>query len=315
MVVASPRIPLAPAIAELAAGCSATEGCTARPAPLVVRRLVVGLAVAVFLVACSGSAHTSSGSTSATAPGATAASPGAPSSVELTVFAAASLKTAFTKLGAAFEAAHPGVTVVFSFDASSTLRTQIEQGAPADVFASADEQNPAALVGGGLAIGPPTPFAANALAIIVPVGNPAQIATPADLARPGVKVVAAGAAVPITKYADQLVANLAAQPGYPAAFVTGVTANVVSQEDNVKGIVTKIELGEGDAGIVYATDAKASAKVQTIPLSAAANVRATYDAVVVRASAHPAQAADFLAFLHGPDGQAILAEFGFLPAP
>jgi molybdate transport system substrate-binding protein len=303
MAVTQSRLPHAATTARLAA------------ARLLVGRPLAGLAAAVFLVACSGSASTFSGSTSAPAPGATAVPSGDQAQVELTVFAAASLKTAFTKLGAAFEAAHPGVTVVFSFDASSTLRTQIEQGAPADVFASADEQNPAALVGAGLAIGPPTPFAANALTIIVPVDNPAQIATPADLARPGVKVVAAGAAVPITKYADQLLANLAAQPGYPAAFVTAVTANVVSREDNVKGIVTKIDLGEGDAGIVYVTDAKASAKVQTIPLPEAANVRATYDAVVVRASAQPVQAADFLALLRSPDGQAILAEFGFLPAP
>jgi molybdate transport system substrate-binding protein len=278
-------------------------------------RLVAGLAVAVVLAACSASVPPSSGSTQPAAPGTSALPSAATPPVELTVFAAASLKTAFTKLGTAFEAAHPGVTVVFSFDASSTLRTQIEQGAPADVFASADEQNPAALVGADLAIGPPTPFAANALTVIVPVGNPARIATPADLARPGVKVVAAGAAVPITKYADQLLVNLATQAGYPSDFVTAVAANVVSREDNVKGIVTKIELGEGDAGIVYVTDAKASAKVQTIPLPEAANVRATYDAVVVRASAHPAQAADFLAFLRGSDGQAILAEFGFLPAP
>lgn len=278
-------------------------------------RLVPGLAAVVFLAACSGSAATSSGSTSAPAPGSIAVDSATPAPVELTVFAAASLNAAFTRLGSAFEAAHPGVTVVFSFDASSVLRTQVEQGAPADVFASADEQNPAALVGAGLAVGPPTSFAANALTVIVPIGNPAKIATPADLARPGVKVVAAGAAVPITRYADQLLVNLAAQPGYPPAFVAAVTANVVSREDNVRGLVTKIELGEGDAGIVYVTDARASTKVETVPLPDGANVRATYDAVVVKASIHPAQAADFLAFLHGVDGQAILAEFGFLPPP
>lgn len=251
----------------------------------------------------------------ATAPGPAAPAVAVAPPVELTVFAAASLKAAFTKLGTAFEAVHPGVTVVFSFDASSALRTQIEQGAPADLFASADERNPAVLVAAGLAIGPPTSFAANVLTVIVPAGNPAKIATPADLARPNVKVVAAGADVPITTYADQLLANLAAQPGYPADFVAAVTANVVSREDNVKGIVTKIELGEGDAGIVYVTDAKASGKVEAVALPDAANVRATYDAIVVRASAHPAQAADFLAFVHGTDGQAILVQFGFLPAP
>ena len=153
------------------------------------------------------------------------------------------------------------------------------------------------------------------LGLIVPAGNPAGIQTPADLAKSGVKVIAAGDTVPITKYANQLVANLAKQPGYPADFVSEYTANIVSKQDNVAAVVAQIELGEGDAGIVYVTDAKTSTKVATIAVPAAANVPATYSGVVVKASANPAAAQAFLAWFAGPDGQAILASFGFLPAP
>ena len=130
-------------------------------------------------------------------------------------------------------------------------------------------------------------FATNILTVIVPIANPAKIETPADLAKPGVKIIAAGDAVPITKYANQLVANLAKQPGYPADYVAAYNANVVSKEDNVKAVVAKLELGEGDAGIVYVTDAKASTKVATVDVPDAANVVATYDGVVVKASAQP----------------------------
>ena len=156
-------------------------------------------------------------------------------------------------------------------------------------------------------------FAGNKLTIVVPTSNPAGIASPADLAKAGVKVIAAGDAVPITKYATQLVANLAKEAGYPADFVAAYTANIASKEDNVKAVVAKIELGEGDAGIVYVTDAKASTKVKTVDVPDAANVPATYAGVVVKASRNAAAAKAFLAWFAGPDGQAILGSFGFLP--
>ena len=149
--------------------------------------------------------------------------------------------------------------------------------------------------------------------MIVPTANPAGITSPADLARTGIKVIAAGDEVPITKYAKQLVANLARQPGYPAGFAAAYAASVASKEDNVKGIVAKVELGEGDAGIVYVTDAKASSKVATVDVPAGANVPATYAGVVVRTARNPAAAKAFLDWLAGPDGQAILGTFGFLP--
>jgi molybdate transport system substrate-binding protein len=149
--------------------------------------------------------------------------------------------------------------------------------------------------------------------VIVPVANPAKLTSPKDLARSGVKIIAAGDAVPITKYANQLVANLAKEPGYPADFEAAYQKNIVSKEDNVKALVAKLELGEGDAGIVYVTDAKASTKVATVDVPPTANVLATYAGVVVKASPNQNAAIRFLAWLAGPDGQAILSGFGFLP--
>ena len=233
----------------------------------------------------------------------------------LTIYGASSLKAALTKAEAAFMTANPGVTVTISTDSSSTLETQIEQGAPADVFLSADTTNPGKLVTKGLAAGNPVNFAGNLLTVIVPTANPAGIASPADLAKTGVKVIAAGATVPITKYATMLVANLAKEAGYPANFVAAYDANVVSQEDNVAAVVSKIALGEGDAAICYVTDAKTSAQVTAIAVPADANVPATYAGVVVKASRNAAAAQAFLGWFAGPDGQEILASFGFLPPP
>ena len=227
------------------------------------------------------------------------------------MFAAASLKKAFAEVQTAYEAANPGTTLTLSFDASSALRTQIEQGAPADVFASADMANPQKLVDGGFATGPVTSFAGNTLTVIVPAANPGGVATPADLARAGLKVVAAGDDVPITKYANQLIGNLAGEAGYPADFAAKVRANIVSEEDNVAAVVAKIELGEGDAAIVYGTDARNSTKVTPVAVPDGANVPATYGAVAVKASSNPEAAAAFVAWLAGPDGQAILAKHGF----
>ena len=207
------------------------------------------------------------------------------------------------------------MTLVISTDSSATLRTQIEQGAPADVFLAADTKNPQALADTGFTAGGLVTFARNELAVIVPEGNPAGLASPADLAGAGVRIIAASDEAPVTAYATQLVANLARIPGYPAGFEAAYAANVASKEDNVKAVVAKVELGEGDAGIVYVTDVAASGKVVRLAVPSGANVPATYAGVVVRASPHTGAAADFLAWLAGTDGQAILAGFGFLSAP
>ena len=239
-----------------------------------------------------------------------------PPSVELTILAAASLKKVLDQVKPAYEAAHPGVTVVISTDSSSALETKIEQGAPCDVFLSADTATPKKLVDGGFASGDAVVFAGNKLTIIVPADNPAGIASPFDLAKSGVDIIGALDTVPITKYAKQLVANLAASPGAPAGFEAAYAANVASQEENVGGIVGKIELGQGDAGIVYVTDAKGSTNVKTIGVTPeSADVPATYAGVVVKASTSQDAAKVFLDWFAGADGQAILAGFGFLPPP
>ncbi len=273
--------------------------------------------LATVLAACSGAATatptpTAAAPTPTDPPASAPASSGATGS--LTIYAASSLTAAFTEMKTAYQTANPGFTLTLSFGASSTLETQIEQGAPADVFASADTSNPQKLVDKGLAAGAITKFTGNLLTVIVPPANPGGVQSPADLAKAGLKYVAAGDSVPITKYATMLIANLARQAGYPAGFVAAVTANIVSREDNVAAVVSKIELGEGDAAIVYVTDAKtAGSKVLTIPVPPAANVMATYGAVAVKASTNAAAAAAFITWLAGPDGQAILARYGFLP--
>jgi len=281
-------------------------------------RLAALLAVlALVLVACSSSSGASP-SVSA-APAATPAAPAsavastAPSAaVDLTIYAASSLKAALDKVKAQYEAANPGTTLTISTDASSALEAKIEQGAPADVFLSADTTNPQKLVDKALASGSLTNFAKNKLTVIVPKDNPAKLQTPEDLAKSGVKVIAAGDAVPITKYATQLVGNLAKEPGYPANFVAAYDANIASKEDNVGAIVAKVGTGEGDAGIVYVTDATGK-DVAAIAVPPDANVIATYAGAVLKSSANPSAASTFLTWLAGPDGQATLSGFGFLP--
>jgi len=278
---------------------------------------VVVACIALSSAACVGTGAGSSASQlpAPVAPRATASSAAqsaAPAASELTVYAAASLKAALEEAEVAYEAAHPGTDIVVALDSSAALETQIEQGAPADVFLSADTANPKKLVDADLTDGTPITFAGNELTIIVPTDDPAGITSPADLAKAGVKVIAAGDAVPITKYATLLVANLAKEAGFPADFAAAYAANIASKEDNVKSVVAKIELGEGDAAVVYVTDAKASDKVATVDVPPGANVPATYDGVVVKGPEAPAGRA-FLEWLAGPDGQAILGQLGFLP--
>jgi molybdate transport system substrate-binding protein len=277
-------------------------------------RLAAVVSGLLLIAACSNGGASPTASISASAAPTTAPSspPPAPPAA-LTIYGAASLKGVLDKVKTAYETANPGTTLTISTDSSATLETQIEQGAPADVFLSADTTNPKKLVDKDLAAGAAVTFAGNELTIIIPTANPAGIKTPADIAKTGVKVIAAGDEVPITKYAKQLVDNLAKEAGYPADFAAKYSAKIASKEDNVKAIVAKIELGEGDAGIVYVTDAKASTKVTTVDVPDTANVLATYAGVVVKASKNAAAAQTFLTWLAGPDGQAILGTFGFLP--
>ncbi len=282
-------------------------------------RLTMILSLVVLALAACSSGSSSPSSSPSIASSATAAAsaasapPASAEAIELTIYGAASLKGALDKAKATYEAANSDTTLTISTDSSASLETQIEQGAPADVFLSADTTNPKKLVDGGFASDAAVTFAGNKLTIIVPTAHPAGLTGPADLAKSGIKIIAAGDAVPITRYASQLVANLAKEPSYPADFVAKYTANIASKEDNVKAVVAKIELGEGDAGIVYVTDAKASTKVKPIDVPESAIVSATYAGVVVKASQHQDRANAFLSWFAGPDGQAILASFGFLP--
>lgn len=235
--------------------------------------------------------------------------------VELTVFAAASLSKALDAAVRAYTDADAGTAITVSTDSSAALSTQIAEGAPADVFLSADTTNPQTLIDTGLVLGDAVPFAANALTIITPTDNPGGLTSPFDLGKAGVRVIAAGDEVPITTYAAQLVENLAADPAAPADFAAAYAANVVSREDNVGAVRTKIELGEGDAAIVYVTDAAASDTVATIEVPDTANVPATYAGVIIKGSERVSAARAFLDWLTGPDGQAILGGFGFRPPP
>jgi molybdate transport system substrate-binding protein len=238
----------------------------------------------------------------------------ASSAAPLTVFGAASLATALEQMKAGFENAHPGMTLTISTGSSSALRTQIEEGAPADVFLSADTANPQALVDAGLTDGAATPFATNELTIVVPDGNPSRIASPADLAREDVTIIAATEGVPVTGYATLAVANLAALPGYPHDFAAAYEANVASREDNVGAVTSKIDLGEGDAAIVYVTDAQA-AGLETVDIPPEANVVATYAGVVNKSSTSTATAHEFIKWIRSSAGQQILSELGFAPTP
>ena len=274
---------------------------------------VPGLVLLLLLGACSPSASASpSPSAAASAePSAAAAASGEP--FGLIVFAAASLTDAMAEIESMYESAVPGADLVVSTESSATLRTQIEEGAPADVFLGADTSNADSLDTAGECAERPVAFAGNSLALVVPTANPASLETPADLADDGVQIIAAGPDVPITGYATQVVANLAGLPDYPAGFAESYAANVVSEEDNVRAVLNRLELDEGDAGFVYQTDALGSSEVTAIEIPVEANAHATYAGCVLgNAPRLVAKASAFMGWLTGRDGQAILAEFGFV---
>jgi molybdate transport system substrate-binding protein len=246
--------------------------------------------VAVFLAACG-----SSGGTATTSP--------TPLSGTVAVFAAASLTASFNALGTSFQAANPGVTVTFNYAGTPTLVTQIDQGAPADVFASADTTNMDKLKADGFTTGTPEVFAHNKLEIVVGPGNPKGISGLADLAKPGVIYITEAPTVPAGKYALQALQK------------AGVTVSPKSLETDVKSVISKIELGEADAGIVYTTDVTAAgSKVQGVPIADADNVIATYPIVAVKASANLTAANAFIAYVLSAAGQSKLQSFGFLAA-
>jgi molybdate transport system substrate-binding protein len=231
---------------------------------------------------------------------------GAPTVIH--VFAAASLTEAFTEMGAAFEAAHPGVTVVFNFAGSAQLAQQIVEGAPADVFASANQAQMDAAAGKRAAPAAPI-FAANRLVVIFPAGNPGGIATLVDLAKPGLRVTLAAVEIPAGQYALEFLDKAGRDAAFPPTFAADVLANVVSYEQNVRSVLAKVALGEADAGIVYASDV--TGQVGRLDIPGSLNVIARYSIAWFADSPKADLAAEFVAYVLSDEGQAALAKYNF----
>jgi molybdate transport system substrate-binding protein len=262
------------------------------------------LAGAVLAAAVLAGCGTSSGSGGGPSGGGGSSGGGGPTgagalSGTVTVFAAASLTGSFTTLGHRFEAAHPGVSVKFNFAASSALATSIAQGAPADVFASASTRNMDSVVRGGDAAGPRT-FARNVLEIAVPPDNPGRVAGLADLAAPGLKVALCQPQVPCGTLAQQVLDN------------AHVTVRPVTLGADVKAVLTAVQTGEVDAGMVYRTDVRAAgAKVHGIEIPAGQNASTSYPIAALAAAPNKAAAQAFVEYVLSADGMAVLAAAGF----
>lgn len=236
---------------------------------------------------------------------------------DLVVMAAASLSEAFTQIGGRFEAANPSFHIVLDLGGSQQLAQQLAQGAPADVFASANAgQMQVAMDAGRVAKGSARIFATNRLTVIGSRVSDALLASPADLARPGLKLVLAAQDVPAGQYALEFLGKASTGAAYGSTFQSAVLKNVVSYEENVRSVVAKVALGEADAGIVYVTDvtADASGKVTRLAIPEELNVVASYPIAAISGSAHLDAARAFVEMVLSPAGQAVLAHYGFSAA-
>ena len=237
---------------------------------------------------------------------------------ELVVFAAASLSGAFPEIGRGFEAAHPGARVRFNFDGSQRLRVQLEHGAGAGVFASADERQMALAEEAGVLGRKPAAFAANSLVVAVPAGSEGRenaVRGLEDLARDGVKLALAQPEVPAGRYARMVIHNLSADTeSFGPDYATRTLGNVVSAESNVRAVARKVALDEVDAGIVYATDVlgeEMAGRVRVIPIPRDANAAAIYTAAALKGARDPELAAGFVEYLLSREAQAALRKRGF----
>jgi molybdate transport system substrate-binding protein len=264
-----------------------------------VRRFAVALAlVSLVATACPDDGpNAGSGDTASAREGA-----------DLTVSAASSLTDAFTDIGRAFEKANPGTAVTFNFGPSDGLAGQIDQGAPVDVFASASSTWMDSVQDDGPGVTDRAVFAQNRLAIIVPVDNPAGIENLDDLTEDHVQLVLAAEGVPAGDYAREMFRD--------AGISEAALANVVSNEEDVRAVITKLIAGDADAGIGYVTDVTpaVSDRVTLIPIPDGVNVIATYPIAAVNGTQEVDLAKGFVDFVLG-DGQRTLAEYGFLPPP
>ncbi|HZV50510.1 MAG TPA: molybdate ABC transporter substrate-binding protein [Candidatus Dormibacteraeota bacterium] len=252
--------------------------------------LGAGMAMGLLLAACGGTASQAT------------PSPSARPSGTLTVLAAASLTEAFTQIGNQLQARNPGLKVRFSFAGSPTLVTQIQQGAPADVFASADQANMEKVVSGGFNATTPRIFAHNRLEIAVHAGNPKHIRSVYDLTNPGIRVDECAPAVPCGSYATTVFKK------------AGITVTPVSQEQDVKSVLTKVALGEADAGIVYVSDVKsAGSSVAGVEIPDSLNVVASYPIVELKSAPNPVAARVFIEAVLNSSGQQALERYGFTP--
>ena len=263
--------------------------------------VIVAALAAVTVAGCSSS--TSSSSSSAPSASTSSSSPAATSSAlpagTITVLAAASLMGTFTDLGKQFETLHPGDTVKFSFGASSTLATQITNGAPADVFASAAPKNMDTVVSAGDASNPQD-FAKNTAEIAVPPSNPANVTSVSDLAKSSVKVALCQPQVPCGVVAGEVFKN------------AGITVKPVTLQPDVKSVLTQVELDNVDAGVVYVTDVMAAgSKVKGVTIPASQNASTLYPIAAISSGKEMAIAQAFVAYVLSPTGQQVLAAAGF----
>ena len=236
---------------------------------------------------------------------------------DLTVFAAASLIESFTEIGKQFEASHPGSKIVFNFAGSQQLAQQLAQGAPADIFASANKaQMDVAIKAGRVVSGTERTFARNRLVIIYPKDNPTGLKTLKDLAQPQLKLVLAAKEAPVGQYAQDFLDKASKDAAFGPSFNEDVIKNVVSYEQDVRAVLAKVTLGEADAGIVYTTDITpdSAAKVGRLEIPDALNTIAAYPIAAVSDSKKAALAKEFLDMVLNPLGQQILVKYGFIPA-
>jgi molybdate transport system substrate-binding protein len=255
--------------------------------PTPARWAAVTVTVALVVAGCSGSSSGGKPASSTAVSG------------TITVYAAASLTEAFTTLGKQFDAAHKGVKVDFNFDASSALAEQIIQGAPADVFASASTKNMDQVVSAGDAANP-TPFANNVMEIATPAANPAHVTTLSDLAKKSVKVALCQSQVPCGTTAEKVFTN------------AKITVKPVTEEVDVKSVLSKVELDEVDAGVVYVTDVRAAGdKVKGVTIPDNVNASTTYPIATLTKASNPSVAQAFVAYVLSSAGSAVLTGYGF----
>jgi molybdate transport system substrate-binding protein len=295
------------------APASAPAPMTARTAPTTAQLTSAPAASPSTAAAAAKPAPGPSPAAAAASPSA-AVSPAPGATGEITVFAAASLTDVFNEMARSFRQANADARVTFNFASSGTLVNQLNQGARADVFASADQTNMNNAKNGGSVAGPDRVFARNSLIVIVPTANPANVTGLKDLAHPGVKIVTADTSVPIGQYTQSMLQKASADPSYGSDFQSKFQANIVSQQTDDKQIVAQVQLGEADAAVVYATDITPTTQSQltAFQVPAAFNTDVTYPIATTRGD-NPAGGQAFVNYVLSPAGQQVLNTWNFLP--